>query len=74
MIGKKSEEGDLEPARPESCWAQLVELQNSTKTCHSERSEESLFFRFCPHLDRREILRFAQNDRVFFAASRARRM
>ena len=46
-----------------SCESEVHRLRKSSKRCHSERSEESLFVSSL-YLDRREILRFAQNDRT----------
>src|SRR5579871_3025355 len=36
--------------------------------CHSERSEESLRGGLFPRVNRREVLRFAQNDNVLMAS------
>jgi hypothetical protein len=42
----------------------LTGYGNDLVSCHSERSEESLHVFVCLHLNRKEILRFAQNDKV----------
>jgi hypothetical protein len=42
--------------------ADFSKIRKKSKRCHSERSEESLLVS-SRYLDRREILRFAQNDR-----------
>src|SRR5579872_7294566 len=44
-------------------WHRLHRLRKKRNSCQSARSEESLRG-FCLYLDRREILRFAQNDKT----------
>jgi|SRR5579872_517618 len=42
----------------------LQRFRKNPISCHSERSEESLLVFSCLHVNRREILRFAQNDKT----------
>jgi hypothetical protein len=50
------------PCQPETPQAKQAAEKGPHTFCHSERSEESLFLFM--GLDRREILRFAQNDKI----------
>ncbi|HLJ24298.1 MAG TPA: hypothetical protein VKT71_09345 [Candidatus Acidoferrales bacterium] len=60
-INKKAAKHETPQAKACATKIPIQHRPQKLKSCHSERSEESLFV-FFSHLNRREILRFAQND------------